>query len=153
VSLSKIRARMLAILLGAFAVAVTVLPTGPAQAAGLMTCSHAPAPSVTASAGVVSAHYFFSCNTIAGVTDITALSTFRRQDGFIPHDATADTVRHFLQNSAAWQGGFNVGSRHGTWVAVEILHIHGTFTFQADGCGRVSPTEVDCHWESAPVFG
>jgi hypothetical protein len=140
-----------AALIGAVAALVVVLPATPAQAAS-MTCTHAPAPSVSASGGQVLGHFYFSCNTMAGVTDIIANTHFTRQDGFEPLDGFAD-ARDFHQPTAAWTSQFTVGSRHGTWTAVEEIQIVGKFVFQAPGCWRSAPTVVDCSWRSVGVFG
>jgi hypothetical protein len=147
-SLSLQRARVHASLAGVLIALVALLPAAPARAAS-MTCSSHPAPSISARAGVITGHFYFSCNTIAGVDHIFASTFFRRHDGYIVDGSSSN----YYQKSAAWTDGFAVGSQHGTWTAVEILHIYTYGVFHAPGCGRVAGNEVMCRWESAPVFG
>jgi hypothetical protein len=123
-----------------------------ADAAVTITCTAAQAPSISGSAGVVTAHYYHSCNTIAGMSEMdgtitifnttTGLGYGRSVVSGTPQTTAAGTVSDTIADLG-----------HGTFYAQEDLWLYGTFMYgSVPGCGRESDTLVHCKWITASHY-
>jgi hypothetical protein len=132
----------------------TLLPS-PATAAqaAIVVCDSFPAPSISASGGIITAHYFHSCNSISGVNDMTGAIYICKSDGTV---CDGRVVVDMPQTTAAGTHNIPVGSNHGHWFADEVFLFSGSFTSGPaphGGCGRIAGTDtVRCEWQSAPIF-
>ena len=134
-------------------IVVLALPIAPAaQAATSVVCTSWPAPTISGSGGVITGHFYFQCNTLAGIDAIHRYSEVKRVEGnYTPPGATVSDDK--TQLSAAWRTDIPVGSNHGHWYAYEALDIWGTFSFgKVPGCYRYQPNLVRCNWQSAAQF-
>lgn len=138
-----------------FAFASSVLVPNPATAspAAVVVCDSFPAPSISASGGIITAHYFHSCNSISGVSDMTGIIYICKVEiGFCDGRVVVDAP----QATAAGTHNIPVGANHGHWYADEVLIFSGSFTSGPaphGGCGRVMGTDsVRCEWFSSPIF-
>jgi hypothetical protein len=139
----SLAAAVTALLLGFFAV--------PASAAvPFVVCDSFPAPSISASAGTLTMHYFHQCNTVAGVTSMEG-------DMSLNGPLTASyIITKNVQATAASVRTLPVGGSHGQWSVTETLIFSGNFTTGPaphGGCGRTGPSTVTCRWTSTTIFG
>jgi hypothetical protein len=144
--------RRLAARLGLVAAVATLLAglfTTPASAVPFVVCDSYPAPSISASGGYLTMHYYHKCNTVSGVTSMAGHLDLHGPSsaGYV----IVDTVK----GEAASTRTKAVGSDHGNYYVVETLYFSGNFTSGPaphGGCGRISSTTVRCEWRSTTIF-
>jgi hypothetical protein len=146
----KALCRALGLIVASFALVLGLGGLSPASAAlPFVVCDSFPAPSISGSAGVLTMHYFHSCNTIAGVTGMTGQL---RLNG---PDTGTFLVVSVPQGTAQSIRTHTIGATHGHWSVTETLEITGNFTTGPaphGGCGRISPSTVFCSWTSTTIF-
>jgi hypothetical protein len=150
-------------LLGVVVIALStmIVGVGPASAATFVVCDSWPAPSISASAGEFTAHYYHKCNTIGGVTTMAGYIHIVRDDGDgnRGNDIVVKTrqVVSAPQGEAAGTTVWAVGGNHGNYYAWEHLLFGGDITSGPaphGGCGRPPGASfIECNWYSAAIFG
>jgi hypothetical protein len=107
-----------------------------ASAETVVWCDAYPAPSISASGGMLTAHYYHQCSTTARMTSMYGSIDIVRADGTIVN-APRDVVKGTPQRTAAGTVSSPVGSAHGYYHAEEILYFTGKFL---SGPRRTPPT-------------
>lgn len=115
-------------------------------------CDAYPAPSISASGGMLTAHYYHQCSTTAGMTNMYGTIYIVRADGTIISEPR-DVVNPTPQRTAAGTVSSRVSSAHGYYHALEVLYLSGNFRSAPANRGRIAGTDtVECRWRSAPIF-
>jgi hypothetical protein len=143
---------------------IAVAPAAPASAATTsLACTPQGAPTLD-SGTFATAHYFYGCNvnpSLVGVTKIEELLQIRGSGTYgrdIPRTSTqqsAATAIQYCDNRVLLcrSNADNISLiavPAGPYAAWEVVKFTGSFPYgRVPGCGRVSPTEVDCVWHSA----
>jgi hypothetical protein len=161
----KIRRRaVLRAMLGlAVVLSGTAVSAAPASAIPFVVCDSWPAPSISASGGIFTAHYYHKCNTISGVQEMYGQIFIRRDDGDGNRGNDTTVKSSFVagplpQGEAAGTLQWPVGGNHGHYYAREQLIFRGDFTSGPaphGGCGRdpAGSEWITCEWYSASIFG
>ena len=149
-------------LLGILVIVLSAMVVGvePASAATFVVCDSWPAPSISASGGEFTAHYYHKCNTIGGVTIMAGyIDIFHDDgDGNRSNDDLVKTrqVVSVPQGEAAGTTQWAVGGNHGDYYAREQLFFGNVTSGPAPhgGCGRPQGAPfIECNWFSASIFG
>ena len=156
------RRAVLACLTGIIALGGSTLAATPASASTFVVCDSWPAPSISASGGYFTAHYYHLCNTITGLTEMVGDIWIWRDNGDgKPSDGDQLVAGRRIvsapQREAAGTTQYAVGSNHGHYYAEESLYFWGPDVTSGPaphgGCGRIPSGEIRCWWYTSVIFG